>query len=107
MNKKIKKLWINALRSGKYKQTRGKLRYDDTYCCLGVLCDLHRKITKNKWKPDNCPRHYEYFGEKGALPKKVYSWAKITDDNQQALIDLNDNLNATFKKIANYIEEKL
>jgi hypothetical protein len=36
--------WIKALRSGKYKQGRGRLynKGDNTYCCLGVLNALHK-----------------------------------------------------------------
>lgn len=32
--------WINALRSGKYKQTQGSLQDAKGYCCLGVACEL-------------------------------------------------------------------
>lgn len=34
--------WVEALRSGRYKQTRSVLRNPDTggMCCLGVVCDL-------------------------------------------------------------------
>lgn len=50
MNSDIKKLWIAALLSGEYTQGRKVLRgADDTYCCLGVLCDLHRKAVGGKW----------------------------------------------------------
>lgn len=53
MKKEIKKLWLDALRSGKYKQTLGELRsgYDDEkkYCCLGVLTDICRIKTKKSW----------------------------------------------------------
>ena len=45
MNQQIKQLWVNALRSGEYKQATGRLRKNDGYCCLGVLCDLHSKTT--------------------------------------------------------------
>ena len=40
MNNELRNLWVEALRSGKYKQGKGRLRDGDTYCCLGVLCDL-------------------------------------------------------------------
>ena len=30
--------WIDALESGKYGQTKGKLYNGHNYCCLGVLC---------------------------------------------------------------------
>lgn len=36
-----RKLWIEALRSGKYQQGNGYLRtIDDKYCCLGVACEI-------------------------------------------------------------------
>jgi hypothetical protein len=38
--------WINALRSGKYKQARKKLQTKNGYCCFGVACELF--IPKNK-----------------------------------------------------------
>lgn len=39
MDKELKAKWIEALRSGQYKQGKGQLRDtpSDTYCCLGVL----------------------------------------------------------------------
>lgn len=43
MNKPTKEQieqWVSALRSGKYKQTKGALQNQDGYCCLGVACDL-------------------------------------------------------------------
>lgn len=47
MDKKVKKKWVKALRSGEYEQTQGQLhKNEDNYlapkgfCCLGVLCDL-------------------------------------------------------------------
>ena len=38
----IKKQWVAALRSGSYKQGMEELRpTPDTFCCYGVLCNLH------------------------------------------------------------------
>ncbi len=48
MNKTYKKLWVEALRSDKYKQGRNRLRRDNKFCCLGVLCDVFRKRQKKK-----------------------------------------------------------
>lgn len=49
MNPEIKTKWVEALRSGKYKQGKKSLRSreGDKYCCLGVLCDLY---AANKWR---------------------------------------------------------
>lgn len=41
MNKEIARKWVDALRSGEYKQTRGRLRSGDRFCCLGVLCEIN------------------------------------------------------------------
>jgi len=44
MNPKLKRDWIAALRSGKFRQGGGKLREEaggnPRYCCLGVLCEI-------------------------------------------------------------------
>ena len=41
MNSEYKIKWIDALRSGRYKQGAGYLRCaEDTFCCLGVLADV-------------------------------------------------------------------
>lgn len=44
MNENAKK-WVAALRSGKYEQGTGALRVDQSYCCLGVACELYREAT--------------------------------------------------------------
>ena len=53
MNPKVKKKWLKALRSGKYKQGKERLRETtegkQEYCCLGVLSDIHREETKGHW----------------------------------------------------------
>jgi hypothetical protein len=43
MKPEIKKMWLEALRSGQYKQGGGALRPHggNEFCCLGVLCNLH------------------------------------------------------------------
>jgi hypothetical protein len=41
MTPEFKAQWLEALRSGKYKQGDSNLRgFDDAFCCLGVACDL-------------------------------------------------------------------
>ena len=52
MNEYFKKIWVKALRSGKYKQTTTKLRDTFGFCCLGVACDLFKeKHQKNGRNP--------------------------------------------------------
>ncbi len=39
MNKRLKAMWVKALRSGEYPQGGGVMLSDSgKYCCLGVLC---------------------------------------------------------------------
>lgn len=48
--KRHRKLWIEALESGKYKQGRNRLRSEeDEFCCLGVLCNICPDV---EWEHD-------------------------------------------------------
>lgn len=76
MNQEIKQRWLAALRSGEYQQAHGRLRNGDSFCCLGVLCDLHSKTTGNAWGDDD-----RYFSVDGALPPEVQEWSGLTDSN--------------------------
>jgi hypothetical protein len=109
MNAYVKQLWVEALRSGHYKQGKGQLRSTkNTFCCLGVLCDLY---DKQAWtKPDVYT--YLYHGEGILLPPAVYNWADITSDGQlgpgeSTLMYFNDKAGLSFAKIADLIEEYL
>lgn len=123
MNKKIKKLWVKALRSGKYKQGKGQLRTKNSFCCLGVLCDLHNKKNKeNNWKKDEDGySDFSYLGSEASLPEIVQEWAELKDDNPDitisqkvntTLAQINDGVlgiikSKNFKQIANIIEKQL
>lgn len=103
--------FIAALRSGKYKQGTGQLRVEDTFCCLGVACDIHRKTTrKGEWVQG--PRDFNYnaaaYPENKVPPIEVVRWYGWPDDNpiirvagnlSQAAIH-NDEDRRTFKQIA-------
>lgn len=74
MNPKIKKLWVAALRSGKYKQGRAVLREShDHFCCLGVLCDLHARAHPEIAASQDDPSRY--LGCRTLLPVPVADWA--------------------------------
>jgi hypothetical protein len=50
MNENAKR-WVEALRSGKYPQTRRTLKDDAGFCCLGVACDLYaEEVEGANWK---------------------------------------------------------
>lgn len=83
MKKSIKKKWVAALRSGDYKQGRGRLRRHtpegDVFCCLGVLCNLHAQA-----HPDIAAQQtdaYSYMGQTGYLPIAVREWSGLDSTN--------------------------
>ena len=129
MNPEIKAKWLAALRSGEYKQGQGTLRCGDSFCCLGVLSDLHAKETGvGRWKMvggDEDSIQYEYIPTKEALwgdmdlpPVDVRDWAgldgcnptvAVEDDGEQVFTDiaeLNDG-GLSFAVIADLIEQRL
>jgi hypothetical protein len=42
-----RKLLIDALRSGEFKQAKFKLQDGDKFCCLGVACKIYERETGN------------------------------------------------------------
>lgn len=63
----IARKWVKALRSGKYKQGKGKLEYighdgHSSYCCLGVLCTI---MNTRRQAAKDASFTYASFGEKG------------------------------------------
>lgn len=127
-----RKLWVKALRSGEYEQTRSWLRDDDGFCCLGVACDVYRQVTGNgEWVAKLCgtdDRHPLTFdlGEDGAdasvLPWEVQEWFGLTESRGQlvsggqsfgdegnhsiahTLTDANDDGGLSFDEIADLID---
>lgn len=119
MKTEIQNLWVNALRSGEYKQTRERLKdHNGGFCCLGVLCDLYLKENNEDWSldDDGLPcieiNGFIRYNETEHPPTKVCNWADINSDSPsvkneygepEVLVNLNDN-GASFEEIANLIE---
>jgi len=112
MNKRVKKLWIEALKSGEYVQGMGALRQGKDFCCLGVLCDLHALELRQSWS------YGVYFGSDTTLPQEVTGWAELGSDDPvigtkgtaKRLTTLNDSYGKsakTFEQIANLIQRYL
>lgn len=96
MKKEIADKWVSALRSGKYRQSKNVLKRrnkigDDSYCCLGVLCE----VTGQEDNPIylSLLSHYQC------------GIASINYDSQYALAKMNDIEFKTFNQIADYIEQ--
>jgi len=115
MNPKIKKMWVKALRSGEYGQGQKRLLTieksgEHSFCCLGVLCDLHSRETGEKWNI----RNDLFDGKVGAyedyetMPGEgVDSWAGLDTEAQDILASMNDDRRLSFKQIANWIQNNL
>lgn len=106
----IKQEWVAALRSGKYKQGREKLRTDDNFCCLGVLCDI---VDNTKWvAPDfKLIELFDGVGYAYKDPDQInYTTISVHDKEnnclQSKLGEMNDT-GKTFDEIADWIEENV
>ena len=88
-------LWVEALESGKYKQTRDHLRDERGMCCLGVACEVYRSTTGNgEWtaaeEGDFFARGALAFGIESpgdvcALPHEVVDWFGVESSDPELL----------------------
>jgi hypothetical protein len=133
MNANVKKLWVDALRSGTYEQGKGALCKGGQYCCLGVLCELAVQAgvipPGERLETETGPSHYicydrghvyannelPSFGDTAFLPQCVQEWAGlprtsgaivVIDGADRPLAAQND-CGKTFEQIAQAIEEQL
>ncbi len=103
------KLWVEALRSGEYKQTSTRLERLGTvnsYCCLGVACKVAEK--------EGIKLEFNSIGELAGAGLEnqtaVMKWLKITNpdgyysNRKQSLMNDNDSQGKTFPEIADIIE---
>jgi hypothetical protein len=115
MNQEIKKRWVDALRSGEYKQGRSYLGMNNQFCCLGVLCEIiYRDGKIDKRERDDGLVQYGVRRDSTSLPIEVQDLADIDDDplihynNLPTMIsNLNDIKKLQFPEIADLIEEQL
>lgn len=84
-NKSRIRLWIKALRSGKFKRTAGRLRGNgNRRCCLGVACDVFAKATgRGRWAAEVAGAGFAvgYDYSSSAMPGAVRCWFGLTDSN--------------------------
>lgn len=115
MRKKVKKLWVDALMSGRYVQGKSQLcSRDNRYCCLGVLTELYIEQMKKNRKKTKITKQitasFVNYKEQGnnyhycIPPKVVEKWAGLTDDQVSWAMTMNDSCNLDFYQIANCID---
>lgn len=106
MDTAIKTKWIEALRSGKYLQGTGCLRREETFCCLGVLCDV---VDPAGWQHGA----YCYNGQirQASLPPNLKGELGLHDDDLEIscgrFVIMNDMERRSFDFIADYVEKHL
>lgn len=127
MNRPLRSLWLEMLRSGAYAQTRGKLQRSQAevvtspvagppvgYCCLGVLCEAVEKagLTRvGRW-PDGTLQGVSLLSQGlisiedslGIIPS---SDLRNSRHAAELLMDMNDSRRKTFAEIADWIEHNI
>jgi hypothetical protein len=120
----LRTAWIEALRSGKYKQTKEKLRSrNGAMCCLGVLCDvagLKKEYRNGHYYysygndedsmelPDEFAEAFGMQNISGVFPKvegQRFQTIRPKGVETDSLIQMNDDGKYTFKDIADVIEK--
>ena len=93
MDAKLKKKWVEALMSGKYRQGKTLLygSFTRRHCCLGVL-----------WECAGEPR--DKIADIGMRP--IRELGVLDFDEREALADMNDS-GIPFEVIAGFIQENL
>jgi len=105
--KELRKKWVEALRSGQYKQTVGVL-YDGTgYCCLGVACKVMGV------EPETRNNNFYFDDQNSVLSINAADKLGLKDCNGEfgtddtiltgSLTTMNDD-GMTFEQIADMIE---
>lgn len=123
MKEEIKEKWVTALTSGEYAQGQRALNTNNTFCCLGVLCDLYAKAHGMEWTPnEDFPDRFAlefpdipFFPKYGMPDSRVYEWAGINMSytNDESSFDFVNDLatandaGATFAEIADRITKTL
>lgn len=100
MKPEIKKLWLEALRSGKYQQCQERLCKMDTqddagnqsgnvvgYCCLGVLT----KVCIPLMPPELQSKMENRLNEAQLLPIEVADFANLTIIKRDTEVDITVN----------------
>lgn len=94
MNKEIKAMWLEALKSGDYVQGVGYLNYMGKQCCLGVLCEvlIENNLCAIDKVKSNQDQAYEYNNYFSMCPSEVIDRCGIESNDVHELIRINDNL---------------
>lgn len=103
--------WAKALNSGEFKQSKDRLCSFTGYCCLGVACEIFRRIEGDHLLPKtDCGLHCQYgvYGDRSTdwLPLIVKRWLGLFNNigsfKDGSLMQMNDE-GKSFAEIAKII----
>lgn len=93
--------WIEALESGKYRQTKKALHNTDGFCCLGVECEISG-VYKERVSESG---HGYYGGQLSLHPTlQVAKLNLFGGEIRLSLVQLNDLFNFSFYDIAQMLK---
>jgi len=104
----FKKKWVEALRSGKYKQGKGALHRRNCFCCLGVVCmlfDISPTQLGEAGYIQNRDDKYTVDADVSMIPDLIKG-----DNIENEIVTFISNSNdsgSTFEEIADWIEINL
>lgn len=103
--------WQKDLRSGKFKQTKGCLRYEEGYCCLGISCETGTRLGIKEAELEQDHGRFYNDGDAG-LPGRWFCQlfnshdpVVIINSYRTYLSTHNDDKNATFDDIATSLDQ--
>lgn len=111
MNENAKK-WVEALRSGEFKQTTQTLQDAGGYCCLGIAAVVYERETGESLPRDS--RGHFTHAELGSEFDCVRNWLELSDSigmysrkaHRTCLVRHNDDDGMNFSEIADIIESE-
>jgi hypothetical protein len=114
-NKENLRKWVAALRSGEFKQDRGRLHTVDRetgevgYCCLGVACEIaERNGVIQPPEDSSLPEWEPAWRTDSLLTRTFMRWLGVDSNNPYlsgtSAASWNDREGASFAKIADLIE---
>jgi hypothetical protein len=106
MKRELKQKWLDALRSGNYRQGQDCLKQENDrgrvwYCCLGVLAEIAEPEMLRKERSS-----FVFYNHTGYLRLPSGEWVLLTADTQRELGRMNDD-GKSFAEIADWIEKNV
>lgn len=130
MPRELRDKWVQALRSGEYRQDTKALMqqpiFDEPgYCCLGILCmvsglgvlkpgcftyrnpEYDHSTGGTQWDDDDVVLLPEVELQDEELDDTLRKTFGLSNDNHGRLIEMNDYEKKSFAEIADWIEDNI